>query len=62
MIELTDSRVWAASVSLFGLFIVLRVTGVIAWPWEWVFAPLWVSFLLFALKAWVVVIVENNLE
>lgn len=25
------------------LFVILKVTGKIAWPWLWVFAPLWIS-------------------
>lgn len=27
---------------LFILFLGLKLTGVIAWPWLWVFAPLWI--------------------
>jgi hypothetical protein len=27
-------------------FIVLKLTGVIAWSWWWVLAPLWIGFLL----------------
>jgi len=37
-------------------FIVLRLTGVIAWSWWWVLAPLWVSFVFFGVifaVAWV---------
>ena len=26
------------------LFITLKLTGVIAWPWIWVLAPLWIGF------------------
>lgn len=26
------------------LFIALKLTGVIAWSWWWVLAPLWISF------------------
>ena len=26
------------------LFIALKLTGVIAWPWIWVLAPLWIGF------------------
>jgi len=26
------------------VFIVLKLTGVIAWSWVWVLAPLWISF------------------
>ena len=28
------------------VFIVLKLTGFIAWPWVWVLAPLWISALL----------------
>lgn len=28
------------------LFIGLKLTGYIAWPWIWVLSPLWISFLL----------------
>ncbi len=31
---------------LFLVFLVLKLTGVIAWSWWWVTAPLWVPFLL----------------
>lgn len=26
------------------VFIVLKLTGVVAWSWVWVLAPLWISF------------------
>ena len=28
------------------LFIALKLTGVIAWPWVWVLAPLWIGFIV----------------
>jgi MFS superfamily sulfate permease-like transporter len=28
------------------LFIALKLTGVIAWPWIWVLSPLWISVVL----------------
>jgi hypothetical protein len=28
------------------LFIGLKLTNVIAWPWLWVLSPIWISFLL----------------
>lgn len=28
------------------VFIALKLTGNIAWPWVWVLSPLWISFLL----------------
>jgi hypothetical protein len=37
-------------VGFFGLltvvFIALKLTGNITWPWVWVLSPLWISFLL----------------
>lgn len=29
---------------LFVVFLVLKLTGVIAWSWLWVTAPLWIGF------------------
>ncbi|MGE4429073.1 MAG: hypothetical protein AB7G37_21695 [Solirubrobacteraceae bacterium] len=34
------------------VFIVLKLTGVIAWSWWWVLSPLWIGFLL-----WVVILI-----
>lgn len=28
------------------IFVILKVTGVVAWPWLWVLAPLWMGFAL----------------
>lgn len=32
--------------ALFIVFLVLKLTGVIAWPWVWVLAPLWIPLAL----------------
>lgn len=37
------------------VFITLKLTGVITWPWLWVLSPLWISFLL-ALVVFLVVL------
>ena len=29
------------------VFIVLKLCGVIAWPWIWVLSPLWIGLLLY---------------
>jgi len=29
------------------IFIVLKLTGHITWPWVWVLAPFWIGFILF---------------
>lgn len=39
------------------LFIALKLTGVIAWSWWWVLAPLWLPFALFFAVCVVVVLV-----
>ena len=31
------------------VFIVLKLTGYIEWPWLWVMAPAWISFILWLL-------------
>ena len=41
------------------LFIGLRLTGVIAWPWLWVLAPLWLPTCLALLIACVVVLCRH---
>lgn len=45
------------SVLLTVLFIALKLTGVIAWPWIWVLAPIWIGAVLMMvailLVAWI---------
>lgn len=38
---------FSLGVILFVVFLVLKLTGVIAWSWLWVTAPLWIGFALF---------------
>ncbi|UYA57565.1 hypothetical protein SCREM1_108 [Synechococcus phage S-CREM1] len=38
------------------LFIGLKLTGHITWPWVWVLSPLWISALIFLLVAAIVII------
>jgi len=38
-------------VLLLVVFIALKLFDVIAWSWWWVFAPLWVTFILIVLLA-----------
>lgn len=42
-------------------FIVLKLTGVIAWSWVWVLAPMWIGFvigLLALVVFWTVVFIK----
>jgi uncharacterized protein (DUF983 family) len=38
------------------LFIGLKLTGNITWPWVWVLSPLWISFALFLVIAFIIAI------
>lgn len=40
------------STVLFVVFLVLKLTGLIAWSWWWVTAPLWIGFVI-VLPLWV---------
>lgn len=35
-----------ATVAAFVIFTVLKLTGVIAWSWWWITAPIWIPFLI----------------
>ncbi|ASR77248.1 hypothetical protein SEA_AVOCADO_47 [Mycobacterium phage Avocado] len=43
---------------LFLVFLVLKLTHVIAWSWLWVTAPLWIGAILFVLAFVFVVVAE----
>jgi len=32
--------------TLFLIFLILKLCGVIVWSWWWVFAPIWIPFLI----------------
>ena len=40
----------SSGIGFFGLlailFIALKLTGVIAWSWLWVLAPIWITFIM----------------
>lgn len=40
-------------------FIVLKLVGVIDWPWIWVLSPLWISFALIVLIVVIVTIISR---
>ena len=42
------SYVGPSAASLLGVaFVILKLTGVIAWPWIWVLAPFWIPVVIF---------------
>lgn len=36
---------WCLSMTIFLVFLVLKLIGVIAWKWVWIFSPLWLSLI-----------------
>lgn len=43
------------------VFIVLKLCGVIAWPWVWVLAPFWIPLALSVIIILIVTILEKLL-
>ena len=41
------------------VFITLKLTGNISWPWLWVLAPIWAPFLIFGIIAYILVIIAD---
>lgn len=39
----SDYRGWGFATVLFVVFLVLKLTHVIAWSWLWVTSPLWIA-------------------
>lgn len=59
-----DNRVKTTTCGSLGLgsvlgivFVVLKLVGVIDWPWVWVLAPFWISFILDIVIIAIVIIV-----
>lgn len=44
------------------VFIVLKLTGVIAWSWWWVLSPIWIPWVIFLVVAAVVIAVIGGLS
>jgi len=42
--------------TLFIVFLILKLVGVISWSWWWVFSPLWIPFVLFIIILCIVVL------
>ena len=52
----------SGGIGFFGLlgvaFIVLKLTGVISWPWVWVLAPIWAPLAVILLIMGIIVLVN----
>lgn len=44
---------------LFIVFMVLKLTGVIAWSWWWITAPLWIPAAILIISAVIIVIAKG---
>ena len=44
-------------VTLFVVFLVLKLTHLIDWSWIWVFAPLWIGFIVFVFMILIIAII-----
>lgn len=42
------------------LFIGLKLTNQIDWSWWWVLSPLWITFILILILAFIITIMENK--
>ncbi|AGY37014.1 hypothetical protein FREDWARD_71 [Mycobacterium phage Fredward] len=47
------------STLLFIVFLILKLTGVVAWSWLWVTAPLWIGAILFVLSVILLVVLDD---
>lgn len=44
------------------IFVVLKLVGVISWPWLWVLAPIWIPLGIILLISFVIAIVKVVLK
>lgn len=54
-----EGKTGGAAFLLFLVFLVLKLTGVIAWSWLWVLAPLWIPLALAVLVVVIGLIVHG---
>ena len=50
---------WCLSVVVFLVFLVLRLIGIIAWKWVWIFSPLWIPLIWVGFIISVIVLIFN---
>lgn len=47
---------------LFLIFLVLKLTGVIAWSWWWVTCPLWIGFAIWLVMVFIITSVKTSMQ
>lgn len=60
MNEIKVNNGTSASTLLQITFIVLKLCGVIDWPWVWVLAPLWIGIIIVIICVIVIVIIKKG--
>ena len=56
-------RTLLTSTNLFFVFLILKLTNVIAWKWVWVLAPLWIPIVIYILfMIFIIFILKKHLK
>lgn len=42
-ITINMSGMWVIALFTFMVFFILKLANIIAWPWVWVFSPMWIA-------------------
>lgn len=45
--------------TLFIVFLILKLTGVITWSWWWITAPLWIPIIIVMILRTLLIIIES---
>ena len=48
------------SVTIFLVFLILKLTGTITWSWWWVTCPLWIGFAMFFAWAFIMLLITTG--
>ena len=50
---------WCLSMTTFLVFLILKLIGIIAWKWIWIFSPLWLPLIWIGFIITVIVLIFN---
>lgn len=51
--------IWTKMWMLFLTFLVLKLTHIIDWDWQWIFAPIWIPIVITLIVSLILAIVET---
>ena len=49
------------SVTIFIIFLILKLTGIVTWSWLWVTSPLWIGIALFFVGVFIMLLITTSL-